>query len=236
MEKFERGFQLIRESLFDKGATSCCTDNIITWNKSYSFLRDDFFLGILNDENTKSIYKSIIWRIYILLYFSEIASKADGDYIEVGCYEGFTPLQIIKKLTFSNLNKRYFLYDLFQWGEGDRHDHLEGHNNPNMLEDVKKLFSGFDFVQIIKGYVPESFSLGFPDKIAFAHLDMGHQEADPAALKILLPKLSKGGVVIINDYGWWGYSAHKNAYDRTIKENGLSVLELPTGQGLLIRP
>jgi O-methyltransferase len=104
-----------------------------------------------------------------------------------------------------------------------------------MFEDVKERFSEFDFVKIIKGSVPESFSDGFPDKIAFAHIDMNHPDPEVGALKAILPKLSKGGAVILDDYGWWGYSPQKIALDPIIKENGLSVLELPTGQGLILK-
>ena len=234
-EKFLAGLKLIKESLFDKGATLYCADNIITWNRNYSFLRDSFFLGIVNDEKIPLMWRSIVWRTYILLYFAEIASKADGDYLDLGCHTGYTASQIIKKVNFRESNKKFYLYDLFEWKEGDQHTHLEGHDNPNMYEDVKQLFSEFDFVNIIKGSVPESFSLGFPERIAFAHIDMNHPEPEAGALKIVLPKLAKGGVVVFDDYGWWGYSEQKRAMDPIIEANGLKVLELPTGQGLLMR-
>ena len=44
--------------------------------------------------------------------------------------------------------------------------------------------------------MPESFGDGFPEKIAFAHLDMNHP-APMGALKAVLPRLSKGGVVVL---------------------------------------
>lgn len=233
-DKFSKGMELIKESLFDKGATLFCSDNLITWNKNYSFLREDFYLASLSNEKNSFVEKSIIWRTYILLYFAEIASSVEGDFLELGCRTGYTASEVIRKIKFNEISKKYFLYDLFEWKEGDKHTFLPGHENPRMFEDTQARFSEFDFVNIIKGSVPESFSKGLPDKIAFAHIDMNHPDPEAGALKAVLPRLSHGGVVILDDYGWWGYSAQKIALDPIAKEYGLSVLELPTGQGLIL--
>lgn len=234
-DKFFEGVSLIKESLFDKGETLFCSDNVITWNKNLSFLRDDFFQGILRNDKNNIIEKSIIWRTYVLLYFAELASSIEGDYMELGCHTGYTAMNVIKKVDFEKLKKRYFLYDLFEWREGDGHSHLVGHDNPRMFEDVQEKFQAFDFVTIIKGSVPRSFCGGVPNKIAFAHIDMNHPAPEVGALKVVLPRLTKGGSVILDDYGWWSYSAQKIALDPIIAENGLSVLELPTGQGLILK-
>jgi SAM-dependent methyltransferase len=234
-DKFKQGLALIKESLFDKGATLFCSDNVITWNRNLSFLRDEFFLEILNNNENNNAEKCIIWRTYILLYFAEIASSVEGDFLELGCHTGFTASQVIKKIKFKELSKKYYLYDLFEWKKGDEHTRFPGHDNPRMFEDVQRRFSEFDFVKVIKGAVPESFVAGFPDKIAFAHIDMNHPDPEAGALRAVLPRLSKGGAVILDDYGWWGYGAQKIALDPIVKENGLAVLELPTGQGLILK-
>ena len=114
-EKFDRAIALLKESLFDNGKTLFCADNVITWNRSYSFLRDAFFLDMLKNDSVKDTEKSIIWRTYILSYFSKIASKLSGDFVELGCHTGHTAHQVIKRLDFKNLRKKYYLYDLFEW-------------------------------------------------------------------------------------------------------------------------
>ena len=235
LDKFRQGAGLIQESLSpEMRETMFVSDNIITWNRNLSFLRDKFFIDIVHNDKNSDIEKSIIWRTYILLYFAEIASSIEGDFLELGCHTGYTASEVIKKIDFNAVSKKYFLYDLFEWNEGDGHSHLPGHDNPRMFEDVQKRFIGLDFVKIIKGSVPESFSDGFPGKIAFAHIDMNHPDPESGALKAILPRLSKGGAVVLDDYGWWGYNAQKIALDPVAKENGVSILELPTGQGLII--
>ncbi len=233
--KFQLAIKLLKESLFDNGATMFAADNLITWNKNLSFLRNDFFLETLANENVSIVEKTIIWRSYILLYFAELASKIEGDFLELGCHTGFTAAQVIKKIAFKALGKNYYLYDLFEWKDGDEHTQLAGHKNPRMYEDVIARFATYPFVQVIKGSVPQSFAEAFPEKIAFAHIDMNHPVPEAEALNIILPKLQQGGVIIFDDYGWWCYGAQKIALDPIIAKNGLNILELPTGQALLIK-
>lgn len=234
--KFAQGLDLIRESLADKGASLFASDNVITWNRSYSFLRDEFFLRILDAPGHSYAERSVIWRTYVLLHFAKYASKVAGDYLELGCHTGHTAAQVISRIDFKSLAKSYFLYDLFEWKEGDEHTRMHGHQNPRMYEDVVKRFAGHDFVRVIKGYVPQSFADGFPETVAFAHIDMNHPIPEAGALERIIPRLSRGGVIVLDDYGWWGYSRQKMALDPIIERNGLSVLELPTGQGIILNP
>ena len=234
-DKFKLALVLLRESLSDKGATLYVADNLITWNKNLSFLRDPFFVEIVNGKDSTNIEKSIIWRLYILLYFAKIASKVEGDFVELGCHTGNTAAHVIKTVDFPGLDKRYYLYDLFEWNEGDQHTPMPGHKNETMYRDVKARFADCTFVEIIKGSVPQSLSEGFPEKIAFAHIDMNHPVPEAGALEKVLPKLSRGGVVIFDDYGWFGYQAQKIALDPIIARHELKVLELPTGQALLMK-
>jgi hypothetical protein len=107
LDKFKMGFQMICESLFDKGATMFASDNMITWNRNLSFLLDEYFVvEILGNNNTTAIEKSTIWRLYILLYFAEIAGSAGGDFLELGCHTGHTASNVIKKIDFQKLGKK----------------------------------------------------------------------------------------------------------------------------------
>jgi len=52
---------------------------------------------------------------------------------------------------------------------------------------------------------------------------------------VLFDRVSPGGLVVFDDYGWSGYAAQKVAEDAFMRQRGHSILELPTGQGLLIK-
>jgi O-methyltransferase len=40
---------------------------------------------------------------------------------------------------------------------------------------------------------------------------------------------------VFDDYGWTGYRDQKAAADAFMRANALAVLELPTGQGLVVK-
>ena len=232
-QKFQQALKLLREST--GGIPMFCADNLITWNRNLSFLRDDYYQQILNGKESDAVEKSCIWRLYTLLYFAELCQNVKGDYVELGCHKGTTAKRLTEKIDFKNTGKKYWLYDLFEWKEGDEHTHMPGHDEPRMYEKVVERFADQPWINIIAGPVPNSFVEGFPKTIAFAHIDMNHPFPEEAALKKVLPKLSPGGCIIFDDYGWWGYSAQKRVLDPIAANMNLKILELPTGQGLLIK-
>ena len=236
--KFQTAIHLLKESLYPEVRGSFfCADNVVTWNRNLSFLRDDFFIDRLRSDSNTLVEKSTVWRTYILLYFAEAAAKVPGDFVELGCYTGHTASEVLRKIDLKALGKRYFLYDLFSWDEGDEHTPLQAHQDPDMYKKVVKRFEDFDFVTVIKGSVPESFEQAFPETIAFAHIDMNHPDPESGALRAVLPRLSPGGAVVFDDYGWFGYCKQKLALDPIAEELAqLRILELPTGQGLLLKP
>ena len=236
--KFQAAIHLLKESLIPEARESFyCADNVVTWNRNLSFLRDDFFLAPLQDDAMTVVEKSCVWRTYILLYFAEAASKVPGDFVELGCHTGHTASEVLRKIDLKALGKHYFLYDLFSWNEGDEHTPMAAHRDPEMYEKVVKRFEGLDFVTVIKGSVPDSFAQGFPETIAFAHIDMNHPDPESAALRAVLPRLSPGGAIVFDDYGWFGYCQQKLALDPIAEElSQLKILELPTGQGILLKP
>ena len=73
------------------------------------------------------------------------------------------------------------------------------------------------------------------EKIAFAHIDMNNWIPEASSLEMILPKMSLGAVIVFDDYGWFGYQQQKIALDPIADRYGQEILELPTGQGILIK-
>ena len=64
---------------------------------------------------------------------------------------------------------------------------------------------------------------------------MNNVTAEIAALEALFDKVSPGGIIILDDYGWIGYVDQQRAERAWFAERGYAVLEMPTGQGLVIK-
>ena len=96
-------------------------------------------------------------------------------------------------------------------------------------------FKRFPNVEVVRGIVPDSFAQAVPDKISFLHIDMNSSKSEIAALEALFDRVSPGGFIVFDDYGWAGYAAQQVAEDAFMRARGHRILELPTGQGLLIK-
>lgn len=88
---------------------------------------------------------------------------------------------------------------------------------------------------MIKGTVPDVLHEQSPDRIAYLHLDMNSPRAETAALEVLFNQVSTGGIIIFDDYGWKVFHRQKEAADAFMAANGQLILELPTGQGFMIK-
>ena len=96
-------------------------------------------------------------------------------------------------------------------------------------------FSEFSNVNVIEGLLPETLIKLTSNAIAFLHIDLNHAEPEVATLKELWPKITDGGIIILDDYAWLGREKQYIAMNKLAKELGFSILTTPTGQGIIIK-
>ena len=73
----------------------------------------------------------------------------------------------------------------------------------------------------LKGQVEDTLPTGAPDKIAILRLDTDWYESTRHELETLYPRLVRGGVLIVDDYGHW--QGARKAVDEYIKKNNLKL-------------
>ena len=103
---------------------------------------------------------------------------------------------------------------------------------------MRTRFAAWRNVVVTRGKVPDVLAETAPPCIAFLHVDMNNaqgRQAERGALEVLFDRISRGGMIVFDDYGWTGYRAQKLSADAFMRERGLAVLELPTGQGLVVK-
>ena len=75
------------------------------------------------------------------------------------------------------------------------------------LDDVRDGFSRIDYpaerVHFVKGQVEDTIPDSAPERIAILRLDTDWYESTRHELEHLYPRLSAGGVLIVDDYGHW---------------------------------
>ena len=85
------------------------------------------------------------------------------------------------------------------------------------------------------GIVPEIFQSSVPERIAYLHLDLNAAKAEIAALEVLFDRIVPGGMIVFDDFGHMRYAEQHKAEIAWMRERGYAILELPTGQGLVVK-
>jgi tetratricopeptide (TPR) repeat protein len=219
-------------------------DNLITLQKSVGFMSDPRFVSSVAANQPDADEAGRTWRIHTLIWAAKNALNLDGDFVELGVLRGFMSGCVIDYLDFGRLDRAFHLYDTFaglpahdpdDFGK-DFFDHLqEVYESAGSYEAVCERFAPFDNVKVIRGAVPDSLHGTAPERICYLHLDLNSAKAEVGALNYLWERIVPGAYIVYDDYGWSAFPNQKRQHDRFMADKNLSILELPTGQGLVIK-
>lgn len=231
-QKFVAGIQKLINQIPPQGIFT--GDNLFAYGRNLSFLDDEPFMAAFNTHANGILEESTIWRLHVLCWAAKRALAFEGDFVECGTYKGTSARIIADYVDFASLDRRFYLYDLFEHSDDMDHHDMPAHGK-DLFGQVKKRFADLKNFTVIQGEVPKSFAQAVPEKIAFLHIDMNNADAEIGALDEMFDKVTPGAGIILDDYGWLRYREQKEAEDRFFADRGLQVLELPTGQGLVIK-
>jgi hypothetical protein len=209
-------------------------DNLFTWGRNNSLFDDAGFRQAWTQNIQNDADLAIAWRRYILATAACHCVQLPGDFVECGVYAGTGVKTIVDYLGGKDFPKTFLGYDTFDYNpvEGHRFDGQEA----GFYERVRQRFADYPQVRLIQGLIPDSFSEGAPDQVAYLHIDLNNAEGEIAALEYLFDRIVPGGMVVLDDYEWAGvYRRQKAAEDPWFERRGYRVMPLPTGQGLLIK-
>jgi hypothetical protein len=220
------------------------------FNHAYSELLrlvagDDFKLSQFAGQDILITLNSLLWRHYIVYWTALFAAKNCHDskthFVECGTCDGLTAhfaLQAIKSL---KVDSKMYLYDAWETmreeyltdtertSEG-AYSYLDINNTKNNLRDYG------DRLIFNKGYIPDSFEVANnPSDIAWLHIDLNASKPTLAALDFFYEKIAKGGIILLDDYAWKGYEPTKASVDYFFLNKAVDLLQLPTGQALIIK-
>lgn len=148
-----------------------------------------------------------------------------GDFVECGVWKGGNIILLKKLIEKFNFKKNIYGFDTFE-GMVDPSFYDVNYNNKSakkMFDEHKKKDIGFamcslddvkrnikkntktDNIFLIKGKVENTLKIKkkLPKKISILRLDTDFYESTKIELEILFPRLVKGGVLIVDDYGFW---------------------------------
>jgi O-methyltransferase len=200
------------------------------------------------DEATIRLFESVqpytmtgIARVAALRQAVQYVAKNQipGAIVECGVWKGGSMMAVAKTLLDCRAGDRELhLFDTFEGmtEPSDVDTDLGGVRASQWMEDSDKCCAGLDEVKrameitgydparirYVKGKVEETIPSNAPERIALLRLDTDWYESTYHELVHLYPRLSVGGVLIIDDYGHW--QGARQAVDQYIAEHNLKLL------------
>ncbi len=183
-------------------------------------------------------------RIYALIqavrYIS--ANSVAGAIVECGVWKGGSMAAIARTLLqMHDVSRDLFLFDTFEGMTPPAPtdvDYSGKHAAEVLLEDpgyrcadapleqVKEMLYASGYPQerfhFVRGRVEESIPAYAPEKISLLRLDTDWYASTKHELVHLFPRLVRGGVLIIDDYGHWQGS--RQACDEYFEQNRIPIL------------
>lgn len=194
------------------------------------------FIDQVMSEKLTMVSKQRLWATAKAVRYI-IDENIPGDFVECGVWRGGNSLLASHSFKEAEIyDRRVWLFDTFNGmtaptdadvraetgkSANERFEELqrESHNDwcYAPIDDVRKSFERHgllsDRVVFVQGDVAETLTVnhGLPEKISVLRLDTDWYESTRIELEVLWPRLEPGGILIVDDYGYWAGS--KTAVD-----------------------
>lgn len=167
-----------------------------------------------------------------------VANRIPGDMVECGVWKGGSVMAMaLTLLKLGQSDRSLYLFDTFSGmtPPGDRDVDYQGQQAHVILDAVRceaslaevehAVYStGYDRnrIHFVKGPVEETIPVHAPELIALLRLDTDWYESTQHELSHLFPRLARGGVIIIDDYGHW--RGARQAVDEYVAQHQVPLL------------
>ena len=146
----------------------------------------------------------------IILELAEKCLDVDGDFVEMGCYRGDTSL-LLQRLVqkHEEMAKKLWIYDSFEGLPEKSTEDMSGAGEEfkqgslsvtkrEVIERFKK--AGLRVPRVKKAFFEDLVESDLPKKVAFAFLDGDLYQSIKDSLKLVLPVINRGGIIVVHDY------------------------------------
>jgi len=187
-------------------------------------------------------------RIFCLVQAVQYVTDAriEGAIVECGVWRGGSMMAVGYTLTrLGDTSRKLYLFDTYEgmprptdedvWVSGEKasaifdrtkmgEDSSDWCRSPidEVVANLKKTGYPAERMNFIKGKVEETIPGSAPEKIALLRLDTDFYESTKHELEHLYPRLTPGGVLIVDDYGDWKGS--RKAVDEYFRAAGRPIL------------
>lgn len=170
-------------------------------------------------------------RFYSTLQMADYAASLPaGDVIECGCWHGHSTVAIANLLAARDFSGRFHVFDSFEGGLSDFKEKDESYFKlseqekraqiaqfASSFEFVRDQTARFGFIELHRGWIPESFASFAPRAVKFVHIDVDMYEPTLAALEFFWQELVPGGCIVVDDYNHTVFEGATRAVDEFLE-------------------
>jgi O-methyltransferase len=235
-----RMLQPLRNERFDNGVVGGLPHSFLISFASYSpWLTDQDFIKDDSEAGRHSLVD--VYRRYALAQLVRQTAKVPGDILEVGVYRGGTGC--LMALTASRIGSKatVFLCDTYEGvvkaGVNDP-GWKNGEFRNSSVEIVEELIKSTGVVnaKILCGTFPEQTGAELADrKFSLCHIDVDVYQSAKDVYEWVWPKLSVGGVVVFDDYGFRGTPGVTKVVDSSAALPDRVVIYNLNGQAFVVK-
>lgn len=204
--------------------------------------------ALTKGESTDNIFRQC--RLYSTLQMaSYAASLPEGDVIECGCWHGHSTTAIASILAEHAFAGRFHVFDSFEGGLSEFTEKDESSfklSGPEKMATRKLFQSDFDFVKAVtsrfgfielhRGWIPESFAGFKVTATRFVHIDVDMYEPTKASLEFFWDSLVPGGCLVVDDYNHSVFEGATRAVDEFLAGKKPRILyKVPLGSCYFIK-
>ena len=161
-----------------------------------------------------------------------IEKRVAGAVVELGCYTGTTSLFLQRVLLDQNTEQTLHVYDSFAGLPPKNSQDLspagEQFKGGELTASKRQLIKHFKQAMlplpiIHQGWFEALTPADMPENIAFAFLDGDFYTSIQASLRAITPRLSRGAVIVIDDYQSEALPGARRATDEWARQHGYQV-------------
>ncbi len=199
-------------------------------------------------------------KLFQLFQFAKSAVNLEGDWAELGVYQGGSARMLAEILKTNQLvesnqptdsnqtkgsnqdvsqnKKELLLFDTFTgmpYNGKDFEVYRKGNLGRTSVEDVEDYLKQYPNLIIKPGVFPETFKGEEERKFALVHIDCDLYQSVLDGISSFYPRMVKGGFILFDDYGYLSCKGAKKAVDEFFAGKLEKPIWLSTGQCLVIK-
>ncbi|WP_353862018.1 TylF/MycF/NovP-related O-methyltransferase [Azospirillum formosense] len=172
-------------------------------------------------------------RRFALAQLARLALLHAGDVAECGCHVGASSYFMAQAMTAAGVQgRRLHLFDSFAGlppPAGIDGSYWQAGDLACDIEQARRNLAPFDFVDFHPGWIPERFADVADRSFALVHIDVDLHAPTIDSLDFFYPRLTPGGLIVFDDYGFATCPGVTAAVDAFFKDRPEPIINLPSG-------